>query len=85
MLRPLFAGKSKRKWLAAQVSSLSAVTLLSGVHGTELLAQGFPAKPVRYIMPRPAGSETDVFARAFARGGRGRIEAVCPSPFVQKA
>jgi len=29
-------------------------------------AQGFPARPVRYIMPLPAGQETDVFARIFA-------------------
>jgi tripartite-type tricarboxylate transporter receptor subunit TctC len=30
-------------------------------------AQGFPARAVRYIMPLPAGSETDVFGRTLAR------------------
>jgi tripartite-type tricarboxylate transporter receptor subunit TctC len=30
-------------------------------------AQSFPARPVRYIMPLPAGQETDVFARVLAR------------------
>ena len=30
-------------------------------------AQNFPARPVRYIMPLPAGQETDVFARILAR------------------
>jgi tripartite-type tricarboxylate transporter receptor subunit TctC len=30
-------------------------------------AQGFPSRPVRYIMPLPAGSETDIFARVLAK------------------
>lgn len=30
-------------------------------------AQTFPARQVRYIMPLPAGSETDLFARVLAR------------------
>jgi tripartite-type tricarboxylate transporter receptor subunit TctC len=30
-------------------------------------AQSFPIKPVRLIMPLPAGSETDVFARVLAK------------------
>jgi tripartite-type tricarboxylate transporter receptor subunit TctC len=30
-------------------------------------AQSFPSRPVRYIMPLPAGSETDLFARVLAR------------------
>ena len=30
-------------------------------------AQTFPSRPVRYIMPLPAGGETDVFARVLAR------------------
>ena len=30
-------------------------------------AQDFPTRPVRYIMPLPAGQETDVFARVLAR------------------
>ena len=35
-------------------------------------AQDFPVRPVRYILPLPAGQETDVFARVFAnRIGEG--------------
>jgi tripartite-type tricarboxylate transporter receptor subunit TctC len=30
-------------------------------------AQSFPARPVRYIMPLPAGGETDLFARVLAK------------------
>jgi tripartite-type tricarboxylate transporter receptor subunit TctC len=30
-------------------------------------AQAFPTRPVRYIMPLPAGSETDIYARVLAR------------------
>lgn len=42
--------------------------LLLGVFiPTGTSAQSFPARPVRYIMPLPAGSETDTFARVLAR------------------
>jgi len=34
---------------------------------TGAAAQAFPARPVRYIMPLPAGSETDIFARVLAK------------------
>ena len=30
-------------------------------------AQSFPDRPVRYVMPLPAGQETDVFARIYAQ------------------
>ena len=30
-------------------------------------AQSFPARPVRYILPLPAGNETDLFARVLAK------------------
>jgi len=30
-------------------------------------AQSFPSRPVRYIMPLPAGGETDIFSRVLAR------------------
>jgi tripartite-type tricarboxylate transporter receptor subunit TctC len=42
-------------------------TLLLGIYATEPAAQSFPARPVRYIMPFPAGSETDILARVLAR------------------
>jgi tripartite-type tricarboxylate transporter receptor subunit TctC len=43
----------------------AAVLLIAGA--VEVGAQAYPTKPVRYIMPLPAGSETDVFARVLAR------------------
>jgi len=47
-------------------------SLLLGAFATEPGAQSFPARPVRYIMPLPAGLETDVFARMLAhRLGEG--------------
>ena len=42
-------------------------TLLGAVVAAEAAAQGFPVRTVRYIMPLPAGQETDVFARVLAR------------------
>ena len=42
-------------------------SLLLGAFAAELGAQSFPNRPVRYIMPLPAGQETDVFARVLAR------------------
>jgi len=30
-------------------------------------AQGFPSRPVRYVLPLPAGAETDIFARVLAK------------------
>jgi tripartite-type tricarboxylate transporter receptor subunit TctC len=46
--------------------------LLGALHAPGADAQSFPARPVRYIMPLPAGQETDVFARVLAyRLGEG--------------
>jgi len=44
-----------------------SVLLLGSLVATGPLAQTFPARPVRYIMPLPAGQETDAFARLLAR------------------
>ena len=45
---------------------LSAAIALAAVP-SQSTAQAFPSRPVRYILPLPAGQETDVFARVFAR------------------
>ena len=45
---------------------LCAAVALAAVP-SESAAQAFPSRPVRYILPLPAGQETDVFARVFAR------------------
>lgn len=44
-----------------------AGVLLAALQPCGAFAQGYPARPVRYIMPLPAGQETDVFARVLAR------------------
>ncbi len=41
--------------------------LLGAFISAEAAAQVFPARQVRYIMPLPAGSETDLFARVLAK------------------
>ncbi len=46
---------------------VQAVVLVAAIFAAEANAQNFPTRAVRYIMPLPAGSETDVFARTLAR------------------
>ena len=48
-----------------RVAACAALLLGAGI-ATEPGAQPFPARQVRYILPLPAGQETDVFARVFA-------------------
>lgn len=51
-----------------RLHSVGLCGLVLGVcWGVVATAQGFPARAVRYIMPLPAGGETDVFARTLAR------------------
>jgi tripartite-type tricarboxylate transporter receptor subunit TctC len=50
-------GSARRLLAAAMVATCT----------TQAVAQTFPARAVRYIMPLPAGSETDVFARTLAK------------------
>ena len=46
---------------------LALVAMFTALFAAGAHAQVFPARAVRYIMPLPAGSETDVFARTLAR------------------
>jgi tripartite-type tricarboxylate transporter receptor subunit TctC len=41
-------------------------TLASILFSTSLLAQGYPSKPIRYIVPFPPGGSSDLIARAIA-------------------
>jgi len=51
-----------------RIRSAVLMGVLLGAHvASEPRAQSFPTRPVRYIMPLPAGQETDVFARILAR------------------
>lgn len=51
-----------------RIRSAVLMGVLLGAHvASEPGAQSFPTRSVRYIMPLPAGQETDVFARVLAR------------------
>src|SRR4029077_3107482 len=51
--------KRGRKMPAVIVAALAAVLVLA----SDALAQSYPAKPIRLIVPYPAGGATDFFAR----------------------
>jgi tripartite-type tricarboxylate transporter receptor subunit TctC len=61
-----------RKWLAAVDSSLFfGIALLACMalllHCLPAVAQDFPARPIKFVVPFPPGSGTDVTARFYAR------------------
>ncbi len=60
-LKILPAGLFWALFFAALAHEAGAQTAATGA------AQNFPARAVRFIMPLPAGSETDVFGRTLAR------------------
>src|SRR5262245_34120616 len=51
----------------AHARACAAAFLLALCAGHDAAAQNFPSRPVRYIMPLPAGSETDLFGRVLAK------------------
>src|SRR5438270_13609743 len=56
--------------------ALCAVSLVCGVGLVQ--AQGFPAKPVRVVVPYPAGGSVDIVTRAVTQ----RLNAVWGQPIV---
>jgi tripartite-type tricarboxylate transporter receptor subunit TctC len=52
--------------IAARIVSILPVALLLGVVTTPAHAQGFPAKPIRYVMPTTGASE--LIGRVVAQG-----------------
>ena len=59
-MKPLFDFCISRRWLCAAGLFLGSAAF--GVH-----AQGFPTKPLRLVVPFPAGGATDSLARAIGQ------------------
>ncbi|MES1977736.1 MAG: tripartite tricarboxylate transporter substrate binding protein [Pseudomonadota bacterium] len=68
---------NKRSVLKALVTALGAASLVAVTMGSAQ-AQGFPAKPVRLVVPFPAGAATDLAARVVGQ----QLSAVLGQPFV---
>lgn len=51
----------------ALISGLASVALLGAATMVPALAQGFPNKPIKFVVPFPPGSATDTSARYFAK------------------
>ena len=49
------------------ISGLTSVALLGAAAMAPALSQGFPNKPIKFIVPFPPGSATDTSARYFAK------------------
>jgi tripartite-type tricarboxylate transporter receptor subunit TctC len=59
-----------RRWVIATVGALGALTLLSP---EAVLAQDYPTKAIRVVVPFAAGGGTDVLARLLAREMTGTL------------
>lgn len=82
--------------VAASLGSLCAIAVVSGIHGTAW-SQAYPVKPVRYVVPFPAGTGNDIVGRLIAEAltrqwgqqvivdNRGGASGTIGAAFVAKA
>lgn len=60
------------------ITMLCLASALPAVAATSAIAQSYPDKPVRIVVPLPAGSPGDTFARAF----QAKLQEALGQPFV---
>lgn len=60
-LQSLHLSASRRRWMTWALLGLGVLS------SSALLAQGYPNKPIRLIIPYSTGTTTDVFARLYAQ------------------
>ena len=60
-------GHDAARWIRLFHRGFFVALGCTGAFTREAVAQSFPTRAVRYIMPLPAGSETDVFGRTLSR------------------
>ena len=70
---------TRRKFVVAMGASAIAAPALQGV----MAQQGYPNKPIRFIMPYPPGGSSEILARPIAAEmtksiGRARISELPP-------
>lgn len=64
---------------AVRAAIFACALLLGGAApGGDVLAQAYPARPVRIVVPFPPGGTTDILARELG----GRLQAVFGQPFI---
>ena len=66
-----------------KLQSLSAITVAVALDAGPAQAQGFPAKPVRLVVPHASGAASDAPARIVGQGSESFITT--PEQFIKLA